>query len=162
ATHRDLAQLVKEGRFREDLFYRLNVISIRVPPLRERADDIPLLVQHFLAVHAGEQRARVSRDAMALLTAYAWPGNVRQLENEIRRAVVLSDGTIQVEHLSREVRESALPGEQAAGMHLRGRVDALETTLVKDALAQTHGNQTKAAELLGLSRFGLQKMMKRL
>jgi transcriptional regulator with PAS, ATPase and Fis domain len=163
ATHRDLEKLVKEGRFREDLFYRLNVISVRVPSLRERTGDVPLLVQHFVRVHSGERKVRVSRAAADALAAFSWPGNVRQLENEVRRALVLADDTVQLEHLSAEIQNPT--GSEAArsdGLNLRRRLDALETDLVRAALRRTDGNQTRAAELLGVSRFGLQKMMKRL
>jgi len=163
ATHRNLEQMVKEGTFREDLFYRLNVISIRVPPLRERADDIPLLVQHFIDKHGQGRRIRVSADALLRLRRHPWPGNVRQLENEVRRALVLSDGLIEVEHLSADVqRPPDDAGGEPVGLRVRPRVDALETELVQTALIETRGNQTKAAEMLGLSRFGLQKMIKRL
>jgi transcriptional regulator with GAF, ATPase, and Fis domain len=163
ATHRDLEALVREGRFREDLFYRLNVIAVRVPPLRERSGDVPLLVSHFVKVHSGERHVRVSRAALDALAAFAWPGNVRQLENEIRRALVLCDDTIQLEHLGNDVRaRSAGEAARADGLNLRRRVDALEVELVRLALRRTEGNQTRAAELLGVSRFGLQKMMKRL
>jgi len=163
ATHRDLEKLVKEGRFREDLFYRLNVIGVRVPSLRERSGDVPLLVQHFVRVHSGERRVRLARAASDALAAYSWPGNVRQLENEVRRALVLADDVIQLEHLTNEIQNPT--GSEAArtdGLSLRRRVDALETDLVRAALRRTDGNQTRAAELLGVSRFGLQKMMKRL
>jgi len=163
ATHRNLEQMVQGGKFREDLFYRLNVISIRVPPLRERTDDIPLLVQHFIEKHGQGRRAKVSAGALGCLRRFAWPGNVRQLENEIRRALVLSDDVIDVEHLSAEVQRPAGDGgEEPVGLRVRPRVDALEAELVQTALVETRGNQTKAAEKLGLSRFGLQKMIKRL
>jgi transcriptional regulator with GAF, ATPase, and Fis domain len=160
ATHRNLDEMVKAGRFREDLFYRLNVISVRVPPLRERADDIPLLVHHFIEKHGAGSAPRVSAEAMSMLKGYAWPGNVRQLENEVRRALVLSDGVIGRIHLSAEV--SKPDGQKPIGLLMKPRVDALETELVETALLETRGNQTRAAELLGLSRFGLQKMIKRL
>jgi transcriptional regulator with GAF, ATPase, and Fis domain len=163
ATHRNLDQMVKAGQFREDLFYRLNVITIHVPALRDRSDDIPLLVHHFVEKHGDGRHPRVSNDALARLCRYAWPGNVRQLENEIRRAIILCDGAIQVENLSPEIQN---PHDQASseriGLRVRPRVDALETELVRAALLETHGNQTKAAHMLGLSRFGLQKMIKRL
>jgi transcriptional regulator with GAF, ATPase, and Fis domain len=163
ATHRNLEQMVKEGKFREDLFYRLNVISIRVPPLRHRADDIPLLVQHFIEKHGQSRRIKVSADALSRLRRYAWPGNVRQLENEVRRAIVLSDDLIEVQHLSTDVqRPPDEAGAEPVGLRVRPRVDALEAELVQTALVETRGNQTKAAEMLGLSRFGLQKMIKRL
>jgi transcriptional regulator with PAS, ATPase and Fis domain len=163
ATHRDLEAMVRDGRFREDLFYRLNVIAIRIPPLRERIGDVPLLLDHFIRVHAGQRRVKVSRAALDVLAAYGWPGNVRQLENEVRRALVLSDDTIGLEQLSDDVR-SPKAGDAAStvGLNLRRRVDALEVELVRNALRRTDGNQTRAAELLGVSRFGLQKMMKRL
>jgi transcriptional regulator with GAF, ATPase, and Fis domain len=163
ATHRDLAALVREGKFREDLFYRLNVIGVNVPSLRERSGDVPLLVQHFINAHAGGRRIRISRAALDALSVFAWPGNVRQLENEVRRALVLCDDVIEPEHLSPEVRDRA--GTEAArvdGLNLRRRLDVLEAELVRTALRRTEGNQTRAAELLGVSRFGLQKMMKRL
>jgi transcriptional regulator with GAF, ATPase, and Fis domain len=162
ATHRNLEQMVRDGKFREDLFYRLNVISIRVPPLRERTDDIPLLVQHFVEKHGQGRRARVSAGALGCLRRFGWPGNVRQLENEVRRAIVLSDELIDVEHLSAEVQRPSENGDEPIGLRVRPRVDALEAELVQAALVETRGNQTKAAEKLGLSRFGLQKMIKRL
>jgi transcriptional regulator with GAF, ATPase, and Fis domain len=133
------------------------------PPLRERADDIPLLVQHFIDKHGQGRRIKVSADALLRLRRYPWPGNVRQLENEVRRALVLSDGLIEAEHLSADVQR---PPDNASGepvgLRVRPRVDALETELVQTALIETRGNQTRAAEVLGLSRFGLQKMIKRL
>ncbi len=161
ATHRDLAAMVAKGSFREDLFYRLNVITLRVPPLRERTQDIAPLVEHFLAKHGGGRGVKVTRGAMARLVGYPWPGNVRQLENEVRRALVLADGAIDVPELSADVARGA-PAGKPVGSDLRSRVDALEAELVAEALVKTRGNQTKAAQALGLSRFGLQKMMKRL
>jgi transcriptional regulator with GAF, ATPase, and Fis domain len=163
ATHRDLEAMVRAGTFREDLMYRLNVITLRIPPLRERADDIPLLVAHFLEKHTPKKtKLRVSRAAMDKLVSFAWPGNVRQLENEIRRAVVLADERIDVSELSAEIAHGGSAAARGAGLDLRSRVDALEADLVREALEKTNGNQTRAAEVLGLSRFGLQKMMKRL
>ncbi|WP_437839665.1 sigma 54-interacting transcriptional regulator [Sorangium sp. So ce1153] len=162
ATHRDLEALVRARAFREDLLYRLNIITIRVPPLRERATDVPLIVQHLISKHS-RGPIRVTRGAMERLSAHGWPGNVRQLENEIRRALVLCDGTIDREHLSPDVAHGgggAAPGD--LGLNVRARIDALETELVREALERTRGNQTQAAKLLGLSRFGLQKMIKRL
>jgi transcriptional regulator with GAF, ATPase, and Fis domain len=163
ATHRDLGELVKQGRFREDLYYRLDVINVRVPPLRERPGDVAQLAQHFLGRHAPGRRVELEPQALARLTGFSWPGNVRQLENEIRRALVLADDRIGIEHLSREIAEAS--GGEApprSPLHVRDRVDGLERELVREALERTAGNQTRAAELLGLSRFGLQKMMKRL
>ena len=161
ATHRDLAAMVQTGAFREDLFYRLNVVSIRVPPLRERSEDIPDLVQHFLKKYAEGKSVRITKAALGARTEVSWPGNVRQLENEVRRALVLGGDRIDVAELSFAGRKSgAAPAQER--FDLRGRVDALERTLLTEALAETRGNQTRAAELLGLSRFGLTKMLKRL
>ena len=162
ATHRDLVALVASGAFREDLFYRINVVTLRAPALRERADDIAPLVAHFVEKHAGSVKTRVTRAAMAKLLAFPWPGNVRQLENEVRRALVLGDGQIDVDELSADVVRGGGSAARGMGLDLRTRVDALEAELVTDALATTRGNQTRAAQLLGLSRFGLQKMMARL
>ena len=162
ATHRDLEAMVTAGTFREDLFYRLNVVSIRVPPLRERTADIPLLVAHFTQKHAGGRKLKVTRAALDRLVAFPWPGNVRQLENEIRRAFVLADDRIDVAELSEEVGRGGPNTARNAGLGLKARVDALEAQLVRDALDRSKGNQTRAAEALGISRFGLQKMMRRL
>jgi transcriptional regulator with PAS, ATPase and Fis domain len=162
ATHRNLASMVAAGTFREDLFYRLNVVTLRVPALRERPDDIPLLVDYFVKKHAAGADVRVTRAAVAKLAAFPWPGNVRQLENEVRRALVLGDGAIDLTELSADVLRGGPAAVRGGGLDLRSRVDALESELVFEALAKTRGNQTRAAQLLGLSRFGLQKMMKRL
>jgi transcriptional regulator with PAS, ATPase and Fis domain len=171
ATHRDLEAMVREGRFREDLFYRLAVVRLPVPSLRSRAEDVPALVAHLLSKFTQrrpgdpgpERSVRVTRRALAALAAAPWPGNVRQLENELRRALVLCDETLDLEHLSPDV---ALGGRsEGAGtgeLSLRDHVDALERRLVTDALRRAGGNQTRAAKALGLSRFGLQKMLKRL
>ena len=163
ATHRDLEALVAAGKFREDLYYRLNVVSLRVPALRERRGDVPLLVRHFMAIYSQKRKVSISKAALDALSAYRWPGNIRQLENEVRRALVLADDVITPDVLSPDVL--AREGGEAASsdaLNLRGRVDTLEVELVRTALKRTDGNQTRAAELLGLSRFGLQKMIKRL
>src|SRR5690606_17041598 len=106
ATHRDLEAMVKARTFREDLYYRLNIVPLRIPPLRARPSDVPLLLHHFLKVHGKGAEVRLTKAAMAKLMLHAWPGNVRQLENEVRRALVLSDGVIDVEQLSPEVAGS--------------------------------------------------------
>ena len=165
ATNRDLEKMVAEHSFREDLFYRLGVVTIRIPPLRERPGDIPLLVAHFIEKHAldragAARTVRITRGAMKRLESHPWPGNVRQLENEIRRALVLGDGVIEADHLS--IGQGAPERQSEVGLDLKKRIDALETNLVREALERTQGNQTQAAKLLGLSRFGLQKMIKRL
>jgi serine/threonine-protein kinase PknK len=172
ATHRDLEAMVAAGTFREDLFYRLNVVSIRIPPLRERREDIPLLVSRFVEKYSADinkngagpeqKKLKVTRAAMDRLSTFPWPGNVRQLENEVRRALVLADDRVDVGELSEEVSRGGPTAAREAGLGLKARVDALETQLVRDALQKTQGNQTRAAEVLGISRFGLQKMMRRL
>jgi transcriptional regulator with PAS, ATPase and Fis domain len=165
ATHRDLEAMVKQGAFREDLYYRLAVVSITLPPLRDRADDIAPLVAHFVAKHAKGRKLRVDRRALERLRSESWPGNVRQLENEVRRALVLADDVIREENFS---FGAAAPDREhdarngGGDLDLRMQVDALERRLIKRALETAKNNQTKAAELLGVSRFGLQKMQKRL
>ncbi len=161
ATHRDLEAMVRARTFREDLLYRLNIIVVQIPALRERTDDVPLIVQHLLTKY-DRPHVRVTRAAMDRLASFAWPGNVRQLENEIRRALVLCDDMIDREHLSPEIANLTPNVSVDLGLNVRPRVDALEVQLVREALERTRGNQTQAAKLLGLSRFGLQKMMKRL
>ncbi|HWO09257.1 MAG TPA: sigma 54-interacting transcriptional regulator [Polyangiaceae bacterium] len=162
ATARDLDAMVRAGTFREDLFYRLNVVSVRVPPLRERRTDIVLLMRHFLAKYATGTAPTLSADAVSCLETYAWPGNVRELENEARRALVMAAEVIEAQHLSPRLQGIPLVPGGASELNVRARVDQLEGELVRTALDKTAGNQTRAAELLGLSRFGLQKMMKRL
>ena len=133
-----------------------------VPPLRERPEDVPFLVGHFVRKHAPDREVKVTRAAMAKLAAYPWPGNVRQLENEVRRSLVLGEGTIDVNELSADIVRGGPSAARGSGLAMRARVDALEKELVVEALAKTRGNQTRAAQQLGLSRFGLHKMMKRL
>jgi len=161
ATHRDLEAMVRDGRFREDLYYRLAVLVIPVPPLRERTEDLPALVEHFVRRWAQGRKLRVTRDALAVLAAAPWPGNIRQLENELRRAMVLCDDVLDAEHLSPELLQPRRTGA-ATGLTLRDQLDALERRLLMEALRRAGGNQTHAAKALGVSRFGLQKMAKRL
>jgi transcriptional regulator with GAF, ATPase, and Fis domain len=162
ATNRDLGAMVKARTFREDLFYRLDIITVRIPPLRERPEDVPLLVQRFVETYAAGKKVHITPAALARLTAFAWPGNVRQLQNEVRRALVLSDDIIDVAQLSPEIAGDPGAALPETGLHVRRRIDQLERGLVTDAMERTGGNQTQAAKLLGLSRFGLQKMIKRL
>jgi transcriptional regulator with GAF, ATPase, and Fis domain len=165
ATHRDLDAMVRSGAFRQDLYYRLAVMTISVPPLRERSEDVAPLVAHFVQKHARGRAVRVDRAALACLQGYAWPGNVRQLENEVQRALVMATDVIRPEHLSPVVLGTAsvsgAAGESLDALDLRGQTDALEQRLIRRALAE-HGTQTAAAKALGVSRFGLQKMCKRL
>jgi DNA-binding NtrC family response regulator len=157
ATNRDLEKDVGAGRFREDLFWRLNVIRLRVPPLRERPFDIPLLVEHFLAKAAqaaGRPPLDVTPEALAILTAYAWPGNVRELENAVERAVAFAPGTVLTpDVLPGRVRTSggaAALIERSGEEHLTLR--ELEREYILRTLRRTKGNKKRAAELLGLDR----------
>jgi len=158
ATARDLARAVKEGQFREDLFYRLNVVNVRLPPLRERPDDVPALVEHFLAKY---RRLRpeapltgVSPQALEVLRSHRWPGNVRELEHAVERAVVLADGPlVQEDDLPDEVRAAPAPAALAPGRDLsvKRAFRSLEEQFIRAALDRTGGNRTRAAELLDLS-----------
>jgi transcriptional regulator with GAF, ATPase, and Fis domain len=158
ATRRNLRELVQAGTFREDLFYRLAVVTIELPPLRERREDIPRLVAHFLEKHG--QGRRIEPPALRALELRDWPGNVRELENELRRALALSDGELGLAHLTRSdpTDLDAPPSE----LDLHAHTERLTRKLVRDALALAEGNITRAAALLGISRFGLQKILKRL
>jgi len=162
ATHRDLAARVADGSFREDLYYRLAVVSIEIPPLRRRRGDIPVLVEHFLDKHAalnGDEPVSISREAMDLLVRFDFPGNVRELENIIQRALVLTRGA--------QVTTSDLPAYvlTASGEEpdppfdldgsLPARVAALERQAIREALENTDGNQTQAAKRLGISERAL-------
>jgi DNA-binding NtrC family response regulator len=163
-TNRDLEKEMMEGRFREDLFWRLNVIHLHVPPLRERAFDIPLLVEHFIAKAAeavGSPPLDVSQEALAVLTAYSWPGNVRELENAIERAVALAEGArLTPEDLPQRIRASG----GAAAIIARSReqrltVRELEREFILQTLRETGGNKSRAAELLGLDRKTLHRKL---
>jgi DNA-binding NtrC family response regulator len=151
STKRDLLQRCREGAFREDLFYRLNVLRIDVPPLRERLADLPLLVRHHLERIAGGQQVGVTPAAMDCLRAHAWPGNVRELANALERAFLLGRGSIGAEDLvlgAPATEPAVAPGSPAAG--LDARMTSYERDLLVRALAATQGNKTAAARLLGL------------
>ena len=170
ATNVDLREMMEEGRFREDLFYRLNVISIPLPPLRERNDDIPILVQHFLAKYAVENKKgdlEMTPEALELLMAYEWPGNVRELENVIERAVVLSTGPrIGEELIPEQVRRSpqlasssfVVPPE---GLSFKDVTSDFEKRIIESALEEAGGVQKRAAELLRIKPTTLNEMIKR-
>src|SRR5690606_804210 len=160
ATHRDLEQMVAAGKFRQDLYFRLNVVRLYVPALRERKEDIPLLVAHFLSRHT--DRARTLSDAaLARLCSFPWPGNVRQLENEIRRMIVLGGDQLTAADLSPELLAgTSQPGPEAKT--LREKIDAVDRPLLSEDHQKYGGNRIHAADALGLSRFGLQKMTQRL
>ena len=167
ATHRDLRAMVAAGTFREDLYYRVTVVTLELPPLRERRTDIPLLVRHFVSKHQPGQARRITPEAMQRLVAAPWPGNVRQLENEVQRLLVMAGDPIDVRDVAPLLSVTAVPGADAdapvaGSLALRDHVDALERRLITEAMARTDSNQTRAALELGISRYGLQKMMKRL
>jgi len=169
ATNVDLQKSVREGTFREDLYYRLNVIALKIPPLRERSEDIPLLVEHFIQKFAEEnEREPCTLDPGALKTLldYDWPGNVRELENVIERAVVLSSGKVITDdlfpkNLTASLTEGALrfPGD---GLPLKERVANYEKALILAALEKTDWNQKKAAQLLAVNATTLSEKLKRL
>ena len=169
ATNQNLAELIEEGRFRQDLYYRLNVVPIMVPPLRERADDISLLVSHFIEKfnrRLNKQIKEMSPQALALLMAYSWPGNIRELENVIQRMMVVSqDEVLDVPGLPDKIRggEEA-PRDVAKDLKSIARESskAVEKQAILDALAGTMGNVSKAAKALGVSRATLQRKMKAL
>ena len=186
ATNRDLKKLISQGAFREDLFYRLNVVPIRLPALRERATDTPLLVEHFLKKFNERLKKNVTGiepEALDLLNAYTWPGNIRELENVMERAVLFCDGQkLRVEDLPSELRGPSgmtgsiapatsadanvdlgtLPAEGGLKEHVKVAMSRLERDLVSRALKQTNNNVTHAARLLKISRKGLQLKMKEL
>ncbi|HEY2988423.1 MAG TPA: sigma-54 dependent transcriptional regulator [Candidatus Binatia bacterium] len=173
ATNRDLGQAVGEGRFREDLFYRLNVLPVYLPPLRERTEDISLLVGHFLRLHSrkkGKAIEAIENEALALLKRYPWPGNVRELENLMERLVVLNeDGVIRAKDLAVYLAEKrgakkelgssvSLPSE---GVDLDAFLKIIEVELMRQALQRTGGNKSRAAGLLRLNRTTLVERLRR-
>ncbi len=159
ATNRDLGVDVASGRFRGDLYYRVNVVTIRLPPLRERAQDVPELALHFLRLYnarLGLKVESISPPAMRTLMDYSWPGNVRELENVIERALVLSAGsTIEREHLSDIITPATTAVPDVDDFSVKRQTEALERALIKRALERTNGNRTRAAQLLDLSHRAL-------
>ena len=174
ATNQDLAEEVKAGRFREDLYYRLQVVPVSLPSLRERGDDVRLLAQHFLTRQAednGRPQLAFSQVALDLLSSYRWPGNVRELENVVERLAILSDGDLidadqLPEHISDyrsmpqalSLSDLTLP---ASGVDFNQLVDTYESKLISSALTQTGGNKKAAAKLLGLNRTTLVEKIKK-
>ncbi len=167
ATNSDLARMVADGQFREDLYYRLNVIPVQIAPLRERKDDIPLLVRHFLEKLQKEKT--IAQEAMRRLMAWHWPGTVRQLENAIERAVAFSGGRSQIDvaDLPTEIQQAEEPAIAATvtlpdeGIDLDRFVANVERDLIARSLARTNGNKGAAAKLLGLKRTTLVERLKR-
>ncbi|MCM3879089.1 MAG: sigma-54 dependent transcriptional regulator [Vicinamibacterales bacterium] len=158
ATNRDLRQMVKDGTFQEDLFYRLNVIPIEIPPLRNRREDIPILVEHFVRKHqqrTGKRIERIEDGVVATLSTYEWPGNVRELENTIERAVVLStDGAIGAASIS-VLGVAAQSSNALPSLKLRTNIEWIEQETIKRALESAHGVKKDAADLMGISQRAL-------
>jgi two-component system response regulator AtoC len=163
ATSRDLESDVRDGRFREDLYFRLNVFCIQLPPLRERVEDIPLLVEYFVhrcTPDGGEKSMRVEPDAMRDLMSYHWPGNIRELQNAIERATILCEnGRIVGRCLPPAVRSSATSVTVVAAheedLSIKKAEDAIERDLIRKALVKTHGNRTQASKILEISHRSL-------
>ena len=165
ATNRDLEANVQTGRFREDLYYRLNVVTLRIPPLRDRSEDIPELAKHFLDLYCGETGKRIDRitpEAMTSLQKHSWPGNVRELENAIERAVVLANGR---EILPADLAIGGARADSGAALASDGmgpfhdQIEEFKKSLIRRALERAGGNQTRAAELLGLQRTYLARLI---
>jgi len=175
ATSRNLQEEIAAGRFREDLFYRLNVVPVKLPPLRERREDIPELVSHFLARFAGERRMgapAISEEAMAALQAHDWPGNVRQLRNIIERTLILAPGDrsscIEVDLLPPEVLENQAPMSGAGsamaimGSPLREARESFEREYLKIQIRRFSGNISRTASFIGMERSALHRKLKAL
>ena len=175
ATNTDLGQMVADGTFREDLYYRLNVIPVQLPALRERREDIPLLIHHFVQQFCTESQPprppmSVSQEAMRWLMAYSWPGNVRQLENTVERALALSPGLSQIEVsvLPKEILNVSEPNPMSVihnlenGLNFDKHINEIERTLIHSALEKTGGNKQRAAKLLNIKRTTLIEKLKRL
>jgi two-component system response regulator PilR (NtrC family) len=170
ATNSDLVGMVAEGTFREDLYYRLNVIPIELPPLRERRDDIPILARYFLDKFAPGGAIHVSQSAMRALMAYHWPGNVRQLENAVERAVALGAGREEIDSADLPPELHGTPPATPApfveipeeGLDLPGYLSSVERDLLHRALDRTGGNRNKAADLLRIKRTTLVEKLRRI
>jgi len=157
ATNKKIEDEVKLENFREDLFYRLNIIHIKIPPLREHFEDIELLVDHFIRKHKGSRSISISDEAMKKLREYSWPGNIRELENVIQRAIVFSQSSlISLEHLPKlqlsEAQEEELNINSTEALNLKEKLNSLEKSLIIEALRRSSGNRSKAAEILGINR----------
>jgi transcriptional regulator with PAS, ATPase and Fis domain len=165
ATNRDLAQMVEENSFRQDLLFRLNVLQVPIPPLRERREDLPQLVSHFLRLVAerGGGLAQVTPGAIALLAAQPWPGNVRELENTIERlALNARGGIVDADDLPTTLRETTtLPAQQSALFDDLPSLEEMEKRYLKHVLEAAKGNRSRAAEILGVDRRTLYRMAER-
>ncbi|NTW09638.1 MAG: sigma-54-dependent Fis family transcriptional regulator, partial [Anaerolineaceae bacterium] len=166
ATNKNLTEMVRQGAFREDLFYRLNVFSIQLPPLRDRREDIPMLAAHFLEKMTNP--VKLSPESLQLLTAYSWPGNVRELQNTLERAAVLADdGIITPAHLPAQIIGTAPDAviqspEGTLPRSIDERIDEVERGLIIEALSRSGGVQVKAAEILGINQRSLWHRIKKL
>ena len=161
ATNRDLASEASRGCFREDLYYRLNVLPIAVPALRERDDDVLVLADHFASRYAKSERCepiRFSPDARACLTAYTWPGNVRELKNLIERLTILHPGSV----IERSQLPTDLDSGEVRSAAIEQKLAVEEEKLLRDALARAQGHRGRTAELLGISRHALLRRLQRL
>jgi transcriptional regulator with GAF, ATPase, and Fis domain len=166
ASNKELDRLVRAGEFREDLYYRLKVLTIRLPPLRERKEDIPPLIEHFLTLHAPKTRRaqHLGAGVVEALTAYDWPGNIRELENEVKRMLALGEDEITVDVLSDVVRRGTRPaplGDDGPVQNLVELVEGVERREIVKALTLAEGNKTRASDLLGISRFTLQRKLEK-
>jgi len=166
ATNMDLLEQIQKGHFREDLFYRLNVVTIKIPPLRERQEDIVLLARHYLNLFSnrlGKASPPFGRESLEMLNAYDWPGNVRQLRNEMERiAILIGDGeSVHPSHLSEVIQQSFLMTSKPGGSRLKDSMDSIQKKMVLDALQKYRWNKSQAAKDLGVSRRGLLKMIER-
>ena len=164
ATHADLEELIADGDFREDLYYRFRVVEVEVPPLRDRIEDLPLLCDHFLQQYAAANRRAprtLTSDALDTLRGYRWPGNVRELQNEMRNLSTLGDGPIEASDISRSIADDVnmLVGDESSFRDLGELVESVETREISKALRRAGGNKTRAAKVLGISRFALQRKM---
>jgi two-component system response regulator HydG len=164
ATHKDLQQMVTAGSFRQDLFFRLSVVPLEIPPLRERPEDIPILAGHFLEKYSIKNRKDIRGlhpEALDALLAYAWPGNIRELENTLERAVILCLGEqITLQELPVPVRKSVESNERPFALRPGHSLKDMEKDLIRVTLVQTDGNRTRAAEILGITRQTLQNKLK--
>jgi DNA-binding NtrC family response regulator len=167
ATNQDIESALDEGTFRKDLYYRINTLTIEIPPLRERKEDIPLLADHFLSIYAKTHHKKVSSissETMERLMHYSWPGNVRELEKVIERGVVLAKtNVVHIDQIADEIKEAVTTEqyESSTGKKLSESVDFLEKRMIKEALDKTSGNREKAAKILGISLRSLQYKIKK-
>jgi Nif-specific regulatory protein len=163
ATNKDLEKMTEEGEFREDLFYRINIVHLRIPPLRERKKDVKVLAKHFLekfSTERGIREIQFSSEAMKAILSYDWPGNVRELENAVERAVVMGDGTkVMGDDLPIRKTTGELEEGIEVGMTLKDAQDVFRKEFVKRTLTHTHGNRKKAAEMMGIQRTYISKLI---